>query len=68
MAKKISRCWYCGKVRMELTPELGIDWLKCSNCGATQNSKPTELRHIALLTETYVADGQRHYAATPIRK
>jgi hypothetical protein len=33
-------CWYCRKIAMGKCPELGAEWYKCSNCGATNIAIP----------------------------
>lgn len=39
-----TQCWACHKTEMEETPEVGKDWGKCANCGATFNYNPTQIK------------------------
>lgn len=68
MLKTDIKCWSCGQNTMIRFEELGQGWLKCSSCGATTMPNPTRSKHINMLGKTWTdEEGNRHYAATPIR-
>lgn len=61
MVKNTKKCWYCGKLTMKPDKENGGSWVKCSACGATEDTKPVILGRSALGTTLYEADGVKHY-------
>ena len=56
------KCPYCVDITMKVAPELGKDWFKCPNCGATHTGVKTKVDSWAdMTTELNPATGQMDY-------
>lgn len=53
------KCWSCGRLTMFRAPELGKDWYKCCECGATYADKLPKLRKRGRRNETTNPDTMR---------
>ena len=52
MSNENKGCWACGKNTMRPDTKLGHGWVKCSKCGATNQTNPTQLRQSDFIRET----------------
>lgn len=60
--KDTKTCWNCGKETLEPYDEVGHDWLKCSNCGATEELNPTTPGAFTdIVIDSGVGDTHSHY-------